>query len=152
MVHYFGDTLTKLPFAFWEKIPVGITSIDDLKDHQFKTVCAQSGSIQEEITSRKFPFLEIKHLDTIQDLILDIKYNKSLAAVLEPNIMPSLLRKNKELKILDVELEKNEQVGGNGIMIRKNNANLIQQVEATIKAMKADGTINKLKNKWFDSE
>ena len=136
---------------FWQKIPVGVTKLEDLATQPNKTVCVQSGTIQDDIVS-KYTCLGIKHLENIPDLILDIKYGKSIAAVLEPSVVAALQRQFPEIKTLDLPLKKDEQDMGNGIVINKNNKELIKKVESIVKQLKNNGTIQKLAQKWFNGE
>lgn len=149
MVHYYGEPLKNLPILFWQKIPVGVTKLEDLATQSNKTVCVQSGTIQDDIVS-KYTCLDIKHLENIPDLILDIKYGKSIVAVLEPSVVAALQQQFPEIKTLGLPLKKDEQDMGNGIVINKNNKELIEKVESIVKQFKNNGTIKKLAQKWFN--
>jgi arginine transport system substrate-binding protein len=149
MVHYSGKPLTDLPLLFWSHIPQEINSVNDLKQYANKTVCVQTGTFQEEIITT-YDFLDVKHLETIPDLIMDIKYGKSIAAVLEPKVALSLSKTHPELKILNIKLKQEEQDFGSGIGINKKNTKLINDIELIVKELKADGTVYKLEAHWFE--
>ena len=89
LIHYLGKPLTKLPLLFWKEIPANIKNISDLSHYDNKTVCAQAGTIQQEIISG-YQGIEVKCLENTADLIMDIKYGKSIAAVLEPKVAYAL--------------------------------------------------------------
>lgn len=148
LIHYVGNPLTKLPLVFWNEIPVGIKSIHDLPLYTNKTVCVQAGTIQEEIIS-SFKGLDIKHLENIPGLIMDIKYGKSIAAVLEPKVAYELRLKNPELKMLDIPLKREQRDGGSGIGVRKDNFTLIKRVQEIFNELKSNGAINQLESQWF---
>lgn len=151
MVHYHGKPLKSIPILFWQKIPAGVATIADLANQPNKTVCAQVGTIQEEIIS-KYTFLDIKHLENNQDLIMDIKHGKSIAAVLEPMVVTALQQQMPEIKTMDLPLKEDEQDMGHGIGINKNNKKFIAAVEAAVKQLKAAGTIVALEQKWFNGD
>ena len=151
MVHYHGQGLTTLPLAFWKKIPAGVSTIYDLKKLKNKTVCAQAGNIQEELIS-KFDFLDIKSLSTYSELIMEIKYGKAIACVLEPFVVNEMKIQCPELQVLDVPLGPKDQNFGDGIGIKKENKKLIQQIKSVMAQLKQDGTLKSLQNKWFKEE
>jgi len=148
MIHYQGHALTHLPMLFWERIPEGVTTVEDLKKLPHPTVCAQVDSLQAEVVAQ-YDFLTLKHLENIPDLIMDIKYGKSIATVLEPMVVEALQQENPHLKILNIPLKPAQQSFGHGIVINKNNISLIATVEKAIQELKNDGTIAALEAKWF---
>ena len=143
MVHYHGDNLKILPFVFWNKVPEFVKSVFDLKG---ETVCAQAGTIHEDCLL-KFDFIKAKTLDTVVGLIMDIKYGKSIAAVLEPAVACVLQKKHPELKVFNVELSESNK--GHGVGICKENKTLTASIEEAVKELKADGKIKELEKKWF---
>jgi polar amino acid transport system substrate-binding protein len=148
MIHYCDKPLTTLPLIFWQQVPNNIHSVYDLRFNPNNTVCVQAGTFQEEIVSQ-YDFLNIKHLETVADLIMDIKYGKSIATVLEPRVALALLKNFPDLKIIDIQLKPEEQNLGTGIGINKQNINLINQVEECIAEFKANKILQSLETKWF---
>jgi len=148
MVHYQGTPLKSLPLLFWGHVPDGVTTVEDLATVENKTVCAQTGTIQESII-KKYSFLTVKNMENIPDLIMDIKHGKSIAAVLEPSVVTALQQQMPEIKVLDLPLKEDEQGFGNGIGINKSNKKLIEQVQSAIQQMKDDGTLATLEKQWF---
>ena len=151
MIHYHGEGEKEFPLVFWNEIPEGINTIDDLKKYQNKTVAVQAGNIQEEFIS-KFDFLDIKPLAEISDLIMDIKYGKSIACVIETLVVEDLKNRFSELKVLNVPLAKEDRDFGHGIAIRKEDKKLIDKIENIVGKLKKDGTIKKLEEKWFKND
>ncbi len=149
LVHYVGKPLTSLPLVFWKKIPEGVHTIEDLATLENKTVCAQAGSLQQEVIS-SYQGIEVKHLENIPDLIMDIKYGKSIAAVLEPKVVAALQVEYPELKTIPIFLEQEKQGFGCGIGINKNNKKLIDQISSIVETLKENGTLQQLENKWFN--
>lgn len=146
MIQYQGDAVTSYPLAFWKEIPAGITSLDGLKETN-AIICVEPGSTQEAFLNR-FEFVTKKTLEKVVDRIMDIKYGKSLAAIVDPALVTTLMQKNPEIKILDIPLGKEWEEYGNGICVKKENRELSDQVQTIINAMKSDGTLQKLEIKW----
>lgn len=148
MIHYHGDGETEFPLVFWKTIPNNIKSINDLKNMKNKTVSVQVGNIQEEFIS-KFDFLDIKPLAEISDLIMDIKYGKSIACVIE-NLVVERLKKNfQELCVLKIPLNSDERDFGHGIALQKGNTNFIRKLKDVINELKVGGFIKKMERNWF---
>lgn len=147
MVHYQGGNTTSYPLVFWQEIPKGITALADLKNLPNAVVCIEPGSSQERFLN-KFDFITKKPMEKVADMILDLKYGKSLAAMLDPSLIKDLVQKNPELKVLDIALDKDSMSFGNGICVNKKNKELIAQVQKIIETMKSDGTIERLEKKW----
>ncbi len=148
LVHYSGQSLTTLPLIFWQHIPAGVKTVEDLNHHDNKTVCVQSGTLQEEVIS-SYKFLTIKQLENIPDLIMDIKYGKSIAAVLEPKVAHALIASNPEFTTIDIPLTPEQQDLGNGIGINKTNTQLIEKIKNIVAQLKQNGTLPSLEYKWF---
>ena len=148
MVHYHGAGMQNYALLFWHAIPAGVTQITDLASCSNKAVCAQSGTIQEEFVA-KHSFIEVKHLEHVSDMILDIKFGKSIAAAVDYDSACILQAKNQELKMLLVQLDATDQQLGAGIGIKKENTELKTAIEAIVQQCKTDGTWAKLEQKWF---
>jgi len=146
MIPYQGDATMSYPLTFWQEIPAGIRSLDDLKDKN-AIVCVEPGSVQEAFLNQ-FEFVTKKTLEKAVDRIMDIKYGKSLAAFVDPSIIQTLMQKNPEIKVLDIPLGKEWEEYGNGICVKKENKELADQVQTIVNAMKRDGTLQKLEIKW----
>src|SRR5581483_2262058 len=104
MIQYQGGNVTSYPLIFWNQIPQGISSIEDLKSVPNATVCIEPGSSQERFLN-KFDFIIKKPMEKVVDMILDLKYSKSLAALVDPSLIKTLLQKNPELKVLNIPLD-----------------------------------------------
>jgi arginine transport system substrate-binding protein len=80
-------------------------------------------------------------------MVLDIKYGKSLAMIVEPQVAARFIGKNPELKKLELALPKDFQTFGMGICFAKNNA-LTKKVKTLVQNMRNDGTLQALEKKW----
>jgi len=147
MIHYQGQEIKKLPLVFWNKIPAGIASIQDLKKYPSAVICVEPGSSNEAFL-QKFDFVTLKPMDKIVDAILDIKYGKSLATVIDPSLMNDVTAKYPELKVLEIPLDEQWRIFGNGIACNKDNTTIIEQIRQGVEQIKADGTVAQLERTW----
>ncbi|WNQ13038.1 ABC transporter substrate-binding protein [Paenibacillus aurantius] len=102
-------------------------SMDDLKGLR---IGVQTGSIQEEIAKTQIPNADIKGLQSVSDLMLQLKSNKVDALVVELPVATAYVDKNKELAVSG--LKPKEAVGGSAVAIKKNNPSLVKEVDKTI--------------------
>lgn len=144
MVRYQGETTTSYPLIFWQQIPAKIKSIEDM---QGTTVCVEPTSSQDAVLS-KYSFIKKLPTEKIDDALLNIQYGKAQAAFVEPAIAQKFKNKYREIQILDVPLASEDQVQGVGIAIKKENADLIVQIQQAVSALLSDGTIAQYQTKW----
>ena len=114
-----------------------ITSMDDLKG---KKIGVQKGSIQEGIAQANFDAANIKSLDKVTDLILDLKNNKVDAVLAELPVAQINVQKNTGIAIAD-KLEVKDPDGGCAIAMKKNSPELQAEVNKTIKNLKDSNKI-----------
>ena len=121
-----------------------ITSMDDLKG---KKIGVQKGSVQEGIAQANFDAANIKSLDKVTDLILDLKNNKVDAVLAELPVAEINCQKNTGIAIAD-KLEVKDPDGGCAIAMKKNSPELQAEVNKTIKNLKDQ---NKIKQFIMDA-
>lgn len=148
MIYYQGKPTTTYPLVFWKEIPKNIETLNDLKLYPDAVVCVEPGSVQEKFLLM-FDFLTLRQISNPVDIIMDLKYGKSLAAVFDPDILPLFQQKNPELKVLDLELPLMYQSQGCGIAVNKNNTDLARQITTVIDVMTKKGVLASLEEKWF---
>jgi ABC-type amino acid transport substrate-binding protein len=144
MIHYQGETTTSYPLIFWKKIPDNIRNINDMQE---KTVCVEPTSSQDVVLS-KYPFINKKSTEKVDDALLNIQYGKADAAFVEPAIANKFKNKYPEIQILDVPLAPEDQVQGVGIVIKRNNSAIIQEVQQAVDELKHAGVIATYEQKW----
>jgi len=147
MIQYTGQDVKNFTLVFWNTIPENIKTLQDLRTITNCTVCAEPGSAQEKFLNQ-FDFITKKPLSSVIDMILDLKYGKSLAMILEPRVAARLQKQNPEMRLLDIPLPKEFQVFGMGIALKKNNTELRSVISKIIEDIKQDGTLTKLEKKW----
>jgi len=150
LIHYQGEPTTSFPLVFWDKIPQGVSSIKDLAAFPTATVCVEPGSIQEAFLHQQYPTLSLIHLHAMSDIVLNLQYGKVVAALMDPDIYPTLKKKSPQLVSLEVPLDPQFQSRGIGIGINKHNTSLINQVRSIIDALKRDGTLARLEQQWLN--
>lgn len=147
LIQYTGEKVTSFDLVFWNNIPAGINTIEDLRAMPDAVVCAEAGSAQERFLD-SCSYITKKPMGAVTDMILDIKYGKSLATILEPRIAARFKKAEPTLKTLSVPLPSAFQVFGEGIGISKKRPELSAKVTTIIAQMKADGTLPALEKKW----
>jgi ABC-type amino acid transport substrate-binding protein len=147
MVRYTGNDVQAFDLMFWNNVPENVRSMEDLRKLPDAVICVESGSAQERFVD-SFPFVTKKRLNSLVDIVLDLRFGKSLATVLEPRIAARLQKQNLELQRVSVALPAEFQVFGCGIAIKKNNVSLARDIAYVIQNMIQDGTIKKLEQKW----
>ncbi|MCE5221919.1 MAG: ABC transporter substrate-binding protein [Clostridium sp.] len=115
----------------------GITSMEDLKG---KKIGVQKGSIQEGIAKANFDAANIKSLDKVTDLVLDLKNNKVDAVLAEYPVAQINVQRNTGIAIAE-KLEVKDPDGGVSIAMKKNSPELQAEINKTIKNLKDQNKI-----------
>jgi arginine transport system substrate-binding protein len=147
MTSYLGNNTQEYVLLFYKNIPENISCLEDLRNYPNAEIVVEPGVSTEKYLA-SFNYINKKSLASLVDRVLDLQYGKSLAMLVEPQIAKQLMAKNSELKSLLVPLPPEFQIYGMGIATNKQNRELADQVEAAISAMKNDGTLKKLEQKW----
>lgn len=146
MIPYSGEDVKTFSLLFWQKIPANITCIEDLVAEN-ATVCVEPGSVLESFLDSVVG-LPQKSLSKLEEMVLDVRYGKSQAMLVEPRIGRRLMRMEPNLKLLSVRLPRSFQTFGLGIAARKNDTVMIKKIENIINAMRADGILRALEQQW----
>lgn len=148
MVPYHGEAATSLSLIFWKEIPTGVHSLEDIATLPNAAISVESGAIPETYMNR-YPHIPTKSFQGALAPLMDVKYGKSVANLVEPDVAEYLQKQHADIKILNVPLSKEDTILGFGIGIKKENQELLQQVQQIIYELKASGKIKQLENKWF---
>ena len=117
----------------------GITKIEDLKN---KKIGVQKGSIQEGIAKDNFDADNIKSLDKVPDLILDLASKKVDAVLVESTVADLTVQKNKAAGIAIASgLEVKDPDGGCAIAMKKNSPELLAEINKTLKKLKDENKV-----------
>lgn len=151
MIPYHGDEVTEVGLVFWEQIPENANSLESLMASSQATIAVQQGTWQEAFL-QQFQGLTLRCLETNTDLIMDVKYQKSAAALFEKNVAQVLQKKVPELQIQTLPLPEEFQTLGVGIGMNKKNSSLSKEVQEAVSFLKETGVIAELEAKWFGEE
>lgn len=148
MVPYHGEAATALSLIFWEEIPPNIQSLADIALFPHLSVSVEAGSVPETFIS-KYPEIQTKAFQGALAPLIDVKYGKSVANLVEPDVATYLKKQHPEIQILHEPLLEEEAIQGFGIGIKKDNLELLQQIQQIIQELKASGKLKQLEDKWF---
>lgn len=147
MIYYQGEKTTSQPLLFWEKIPDNIQGLEDLARSPNAVISVEAGSFQENVLL-DIPGLKLKQVDKVSDAILELKYGKSQAALIDNPLKRIYMEKFPKLKSLTVNLPESKQSMGNGICLNPNNKDLIAAIQKVVNELFSNGTIANLEAKW----
>jgi arginine transport system substrate-binding protein len=147
MIYYQGEKVQSLPLLFWKKIPDDVSSLQDLAESSRYVVAVEAGSFQDSFL-QKTPNLNLKYVDKVMDAILEIKYGKSTATLIDPSLLAGFQAKFPEIKTLEIPLPPDEQSFGNGICLNLNQKALIDDVTKAVSDLRNEGKIADLEQKW----
>lgn len=147
MVYYQGKKATSLPLLFWEKIPDNIKCLEDMVNNSNTVISVEAGSFQENVLL-SVPGLTLKQVDKVSDAILELKYGKSQAVLVDNSQKISYMEKFPELKSLAINLPESKQSMGNGICLNLKNGDLIAAIQKAVNELLKEGTIANLETKW----
>lgn len=147
MVYYQGGKVTSLPLLFWKEIPTSLQSLNEMANNPKAIVAVEAGSFQESFL-KTIPGLKLKQVDKVMDGLLEIKYGKSTATMIDPSLISTVTQQFPELKMIDVPLPESEQSFGNGICINRVNKPLAAEINQAVSELRSEGKIDELEKKW----
>ena len=80
--------------------------------------------------------------------MLEIRYGKSFAVMVDPSLVKKLTSQYPELRVLSLPLKIEDVCLGNGICLRKDNAVLIQEMQKAVDELTLEGKVLDLEQKW----
>ncbi|MEI8328902.1 MAG: transporter substrate-binding domain-containing protein, partial [Chlamydiia bacterium] len=131
MIYYQGEKTTSLPLLFWEEIPDNIKNLEDMANNPNTVVSVEAGSFQENILL-SVPGLTLKQVDKVSDAILELKYGKSQATLIDNSLKSIYMEKFPKLKSLTINLPESKQSLGNGICLNSKNKDLIAAIQKAV--------------------
>jgi polar amino acid transport system substrate-binding protein len=120
-------------------------SLADLKD---EVIGVQVGTVYVDFLKKAGGFKEIKIYDSLADILRDLSLGRIRAGVGDRPILAYQLSQNKDFK---AKLAKNYvpgMAGSIGIGLRKGDAALLDKVNKGLAKIKADGSLEKILEKW----
>lgn len=147
MIYYQGDLVSEIPIIFWDKAPENLKQLSDLSKEGAPLLAVEAGSYQVDILKR-VPKATLKNLNSITDVILDLKYGKSFASAIDSSLVAKYTEKFPELKAVYLPLPEECQSLGNGICVEKNNIELTKKVQNAVQGIMNEGIVTALEKKW----
>lgn len=144
MVYYQGEKVTQMPLLFWKNIPENITTLEALKG---RVVSVEAGSFQESVL-RNVSGVRLKQVEKMLDGVMEIRYGKSQAVMVDPSIVPELQKKYPEVEVLQIPLQPGDCSLGNGICINRDNPELAKIVRKAVQELIQEGKVGELEQKW----
>lgn len=118
---------------------------DDLKG---ETVGAQVGTAFVDALKKSGLFADVKAYDTIPDILRDVNTGRLKAGYADYPILAYNLKQGGFPEVRLVDSYKPATVGSVGIGVRKGEAALLGRINASLAKLKANGTIDKILDKW----
>lgn len=147
MIYYQGEQTKEAPFIFWKEIPENIRSIADLEKNGRRPICVESGSYQDTIL-QNYPKLNVRHIDKVLDAVMELRYGKCAATLVDYSLLPRLQAQYPEIKTLYLPLPPEEQSLGYGICVSKSNPDLAANIQKAIDELREEGKLAELEKKW----
>ena len=115
-----------------------ITKMEDLKG---KKIGVQKGSIQADIAKANFQEADIKLLEKVPDLILDLKNKKVDAILVESTVADIQAQKNPGIAVAN-KLEVKDPDGGCAVAMKKGSSELLAEANKTLKRLKDEKKVD----------
>lgn len=123
------------------------TRVDQLKG---KRVGVENGTTHQKYLQEKHPEIVTVAYDSYQNAILDLKNNRLDGILGDSAVVGAWLKTNPNLASVGEHITDSDFFGtGVGIAVRKDNAALLAEFNAALDMLKANGTIEKLNQRWF---
>ena len=122
-------------------------SFDDLKG---KRIGMENGTTHQKYLQDKHPEVKTVAYDSYQNAIIDLKNGRIDGVFGDTAVVNEWLKTNPQLGAATPKVTDPQYFGtGLGIAVRPDNKALLEKLNAALKAIKADGTYQKINDKWF---
>ena len=112
-----------------------------------KTVCVEPASSQE-VVMQSYPDVKRLSVDKVDDALLNLRYGKADAALVEPAIAKKFMAKYPEIKSIDIQLPEENIVKGVGICVGLENKKLTAELKEAVQKLESEGLIAASEKKW----
>lgn len=113
-----------------------------------KRIAVLSGSAGDMAARKDFPASTFEVLTAAADAGLAVKSHKADAFIYDKSVLLNLVEKDPELLILDEAVARLEVAAA----IKKENSPLLSDMNRILKALKKEGTLQRLRVKWIDTK
>lgn len=125
-----------------------ITSLEDLKGKVVGVQRGTTGELKANEIKEKYGIKEIKSYDDTLMAFEDLKAGRVDAVVNDYPVTAYLVKKDPVFEIV-ARIPTGEKYG---IAVRKDSTDLLEAINKALRDMKADGTYQKIYEKWFGTE
>ncbi|MBP2170578.1 arginine transport system substrate-binding protein [Erwinia toletana] len=123
------------------------SSIEDLKG---KRVGMENGTTHQKFLQDKHPDVTAVAYDSYQNAILDLKNGRLDGVFGDTAVVNEWLKSNPNLATVGNHVTDAQYFGaGLGIAVRPDNKALLEKLNSALTAIKADGTYQKISDRWF---
>ena len=120
-------------------------SVNELAD---KRIGILSGTIYDKLASERFPAAQLLRFNAISDMGLALKAGQLDALIINIGPANEMLRANPEIGILAEDFFTSQI----GVGFNKNNPALRDRFNAFLRDVKADGSLEAQRRKWFEQD
>jgi polar amino acid transport system substrate-binding protein len=113
-----------------------------------EVVGAQVGTVYIDALKKSGLFADVKAYDTTPDILRDVNAGRLKAGFADYPILAYSVKQGGFPGARVVETYKPATVGPVGIGVRKDDAELLGRIDASLAKLKANGTIDKILDKW----
>lgn len=134
---------SKIYFLMRQRVLINAENKDIFKtveDLAGKRIGVQKATTQEDAANEEIKDPQIKALDKIPDIILELRNNKIDAMVIEETSGRTYANKSEDLFLIEDVAFENEQ-GGTAVAVKKGNKELIEEINKILDTLMEDGSI-----------
>ena len=124
----------------------GITNLKMLEGG--KTFAVPSGTVADQMVLERFPDAKIVYFNSVMDCALAVKEGKALATSYDKPVLANIAAKVDGVCVLD-ELIMDDKYG---FAVQKENTALKKVMDEVLNEIKADGTYEKMSDRWFPKQ
>lgn len=140
--------LTSLALVFWDKMPHHMMTIQDFAYYPYNSTVVLRNSLEERYISM-FDSVQVKCVDTLTQLVVDLKVGTVRAGLVRLEQARVLRQEYSNIKVLPVSLNKRCVVQGEKVVVARENADLVTQVSKKMATLARTKSLDELHHKWF---
>lgn len=122
----------------------------DLSQLKGKRVGVENGTTHQKYLNEQHPGITAVAYDSYQNAMLDLKNNRLDGIFGDSAVVNQWMKNSPELGTVGAHVTDSSYFGtGLGIAVRKDNAMLLAKLNAALDTLRANGTIDKINQRWF---
>lgn len=149
-ISYYGESISHVALLSSKKRFEGVKTLAEVASQGPISIVTQTGSMFEDMLHAYTSF-QVKSLGEISEVVLDVVYGKSDAALLDKDAIAQIQHSYPNLHITTLQLSEEEKMYGFGIGVTPRKKLLKEELEKALYSLKEQGVMSKLEEKWFSS-